>query len=41
MVDGMEVRPLTLHILIGLHLHLTLTPLDAIAIIPGYEVVEH
>ena len=41
MEGGIKVAPLPLHVLVGLHFHLTLAPFDAIFVVPGYEVVEH
>ena len=36
--DGVQNSPLTLHTGIGFHLHLGLTPLDAISLVTGNEV---
>ena len=41
MMFGMEVAPLSLDILVRLHLHLALAPFYAVLIVPRDEVVEH
>ena len=40
MLYMLQILPLALHLLIGLHLHIRLAPLEAILLVDGDEVVE-
>lgn len=41
MEDGLEILPLALHVLVGLHLNLALAPFESVGLIARDEVVEH
>ena len=40
MLDMLQILPLALHLLVGLHLDIRLAPLEAILLIAGDKVVE-
>ena len=40
MLFVLQISPLALHLVVGLHLHMGLTPLKAILLINRYQLVE-
>ena len=40
MLDMLQILPLRLYLVVGLHLNVGLAPLEAILLIPGNQIVE-